>query len=168
MKSFIIVSMLCLAFGLSVNAQDAQYVGTWIFHNEATFNEDDGSCSHATWDHYIRIDVEDNSFFVRLKLVGKDVEGRDFQTRREGENVVINPDGSISFDDYLSKKEYDNEDHLYWTVWYHYDAKYEGGRLKVSEKLMGEGRNSNGYLVKDEKDLHHVERRTYYNEKDNW
>lgn len=53
--------------------------------------------------------------------------------------MVLNPDGSISFDDYLSKKEYDKDNGLYWTVWYHYVAKYEGGRLKVSEKLMGEG-----------------------------
>ena len=161
------VLVFCLVCALA-NAQDSRYAGTWKCHSEETFEEDNGEKSRAMWDHFIRIDIEDQQTYVRLKLIGTNVDGRDFQTRREGENIINNPDGSISFNDYLCKNEYDKDDHLYWTVWYHCVAKYEGGRLKVSERLMGEGRNNNGYLVKDETNIHPIKQKLYYNEKDNW
>ena len=119
-------------------------------------------------DHFIRIDIEGNHVYVRLKLESKNHKGVPFQTRREGENIYIHTDGSISFDDFLSKNMLDKDDHLYWTIWDHYVVKYEDGRLTVSQELMGEGRNSNGYLVKDEKDISPVKHKIYYNEKDNW
>lgn len=162
------LSILLIASFLGAKAQDKRYAGTWICHEEMTFDEDNGSRIQSSWDHYIRIDLENNLFFVRLKLIGKNVDGRDFQTRREGENVVSNSDGSISFDEYLSKKEYDKDDHLYWTIWTHYIAKFEGGRLKVSERTMGVGCNSYGSIIKDERDLATTKHKIYYNEKDNW
>ena len=161
------VLVFCLVCALA-NAQDSRYAGTWKCHFEETFEEDNGEKSRAMWDHFIRIDIEDQQTYVRLKLIGTNVDGRDFQTRREGENIINNPDGSISFDEYLSKKEIDKDDNLYWTVWTHYNIKYEGGRLKVSEKTMGVGCNSLGSIIKDERDKAFTQQKTYYNEKDNW
>ncbi len=161
MKKLLLLTLLVFTCCIQIDAQDTRLAGTWKWH----IDENGGN---ASWDYYIRIDIENSNVYVRLKLVGNNVDGRDFQTRTEGENVRVNADGSISFDDYLSKKEYDNEDHLYWTVWNHYNVKYEGGRLNVSQKLMGEGCNHNGYLVKDERDISPVKHRVYYNEKDNW
>ena len=161
------LSILLIASFLGAKAQDKRYAGTWICHEEMTFDEDNGSRIQSSWDHYIRIDLENDLYFVRLKLIGKNVDGRDFQSRREGENVKVNTDGSISFDEYLTKKEYDNEDRLYWTVWTHYTIKYEGGRLLSSEKLMGEAYNKNDILVKEDKNRTATQK-VYYNEKDNW
>ena len=160
--------ILFTVFVLGIRAQDTRYSGTWIWHDEMTFGEDNEPRVQSSWDHFIRIDIDGDLVFVRLKLVGKNVDGRDFQTRREGENVVLNSDGSISFDEYLSKKEYDKDDHLYWTIWTHYIVKYEGGRLKVSEKTMGVGCNSSGSIIKDERNVSTTKYKTYYNEKDNW
>lgn len=168
MKKILLLAFLVFACAVKTDAQDKRYAGTWKFHHEETFEEDNEKKSHATWDHFIRIDIEDSNIYVRLKLIGNNVDGRDFQTRREGENINLNSDGSISFNDYLSKNEYDKDDRLYWTVWYYYVVKYEGGRLNVSEKLMGEGRNGNGHLIKDEKNISPIKHKFYYNEKDNW
>lgn len=163
MKKPFLLTFLVFACCIQIDAQDTRLVGTWKCHREAVM----GDGEHYCWDNYIRIEMEDNHLYVRLKQI-TNINGKEHQDRTEGEHIVINSDGSISFDDYLSKKEYDNEDHLYWTVWYHYVIRYGGGRLNVSQKLMGEGRNRNGYLVKDERDNHSVEHKIYYNEKDNW
>lgn len=152
-----------LVFVASAKAQDTRYVGTWKHHREAVM----GDGEHYNWDNFIRIDMEDNHVYVRLKQI-TNVDGKEHQDRTEGEHIVINTDGSISFDDYINKNGYHDDDNLYWTVWYHYVVKYEGGRLNVSQKLMGEGRNHNGNLIKDEKNIHPVEHKVYYNEKDNW
>lgn len=159
--------LLLLLFGIvgicSIDAQDSRYIGTWKYHNEATM----GDGEHYNWDYFIRIDIEDSNIYVRLKLI-TNIDGKEYQKRTEGEHVMVNTDGSISFDDFLSKNEYHQDDYLYWTVWQHYVVKYESGRLNVSQKLMGEGYNGNGYLVKDEKQLHPINHMVYYNEKDNW
>lgn len=166
MRRFFLFSFFVL-YAIGIHAQDYRYVGTWKWHYDSPY--DDETEGPHSQDQYIRIDIEDGQVYVRLKLESKNYKGIPFQTRREGEHVRINSDGSISFDEYLSKNEYDNEDHLYWTVWCHYVAKYEGGRLKVIEKLMGEGRNSNGDLVKDDKNNPaNVKQKTFYNEKDDW
>lgn len=107
--------LICVA---SAKAQDARYVGTWKWHYDSPY--EDGQEGPPPRDEFIRIDIEDSIVYVRLKIIGKDGYGRPFHSRREGENVRVNTDGSISFDKYLSKKEYDNEDRLYWTVWTHY------------------------------------------------
>lgn len=166
MKKLLLLTFIVLACCVNTDAQDKRYAGTWKWHNElAAFNDDN---TLSVWDYFIRIDIEDHNIYVRLKIVGNNVDGKNVQSRREGENVVVHDDGSISFDEYLSKNEYDNDDRLYWTVWTHYVVKYEGGRLNVTEKLMGEGRNRNGYLVKDERDISPIKHKIYYNEKDNW
>lgn len=163
----ILFIILCHIIFLNLSAQDARYVGTWKWHYDSPY-EDEIEGPHSQ-DKYIRIDIEDDLIFVRLKLESKNYKGLPFQTRRDGENVEVNNDGSISFNEFICKKEYDKDDHLYWTVWTHYIAKYEGGRLKVTEELMGEGRDGNGYLVKDDKNNPvNIKQKTYYNEKDNW
>lgn len=160
MKKLFLLTFVVFACCIKVDAQDTRLVGTWKYHR-------DEIGGNASWDYYIRIDIENGNVYVRLKLVGNNVDGRDFQTRTEGEHVRVNADGSISFDDYLSKKEYDNDDHLYWTVWNHYVVRYEGGRLLSSQTLMGEAYNRSGYLVKEDKNRGTTQK-IYYNEKDNW
>ena len=166
MKHFFLVMLFGLIYVASTKAQDARYVGTWKWHYDSPY-DDEIEGPHSQ-DKYIKIDVEDGQFFVRLKLESKNYKGLPFQTRRDGENIEVYNDGSISFDEYLSKKEFDKEDHLYWTIWTHYNVKYEGGRLKVSEKTMGVGCNNYGSIVKDERDKAYTQQKTYYNEKDNW
>lgn len=166
MKHFLFALMfgfVCLA---SAKAQDARYEGTWKWHYDSPY-DDEIEGPHSQ-DKYIRIDVEDGQVYVRLKFESKNYKGLPFSTRREGENIKVNADGSLSFDEYLSKKELDKDDHLYWTVWTHYIVKYEGGRLKVFEKTMGVGYNSFDSIVKDERDNAFTQQKTYYNEKDNW
>lgn len=165
MKKQLLLILLALTCVIKTNAQDIRYVGTWKWHYDSPY--EDGEEGPPPRDEFIRIDIEDDIVYVRLKIIGKDGEGRPFQSRREGENVRVNSDGSISFDKYLSKKEYDNEDRLYWTVWTHYTIKYGGGRLLSSEKLMGEAYNKNGILVKEDKNRTATQK-VYYNEKDNW
>lgn len=151
---------------LNLSAQDIRYAGTWKWHYDSPY-DDEIEGPHSQ-DKYIRIDFEDDEIFVRLKLESKNYKGLPFSTRKDGENIIVNNDGSISFDEYLSKKEFDKDDQLYWTVWTHYNVKYEGGRLKVSEKTMGFGCNSLGSIVKDERDKAFTQQKVYYNEKDNW
>ena len=162
----LLFSFFCSCIVVMLYAQDTRYVGTWKWHYDSPY--EDGVEGIPPRDEYIRIDIEDGQIYVRLKYIGKDGNGRPLQTRREGENVVFNADGSISFNEYICKREYDKDDHLYWTVWTHYVVKYEGGRLKVTEKTMGEGYNSNGYLIKDDEGAHNSVQKIYYNEKDNW
>lgn len=166
MKKVFILTMISLLCAANAMAQDTRYVGTWKWHYDSPY--DDETEGPHSQDKYIRIDFEDDEIFVRLKLESKNYKGLPFSTRRDGENIEINNDGSISFDEYLSRKEYDKDDHLYWTVWTHYNVKYEGGRLKVSEKTMGVGYNSYDSIVKDERDKAFSQQKTYYNEKDNW
>lgn len=166
MKHLLVAMLFGLVFVASAKAQDTRYVGTWKWHYDSPYdNEIEGPHSQ---DKFIRIDIEGDEIFVRLKFESKNYRGLPFSTRREGENIRVNADGSISFDEYLSKKEYDNEDRLYWTVWTHYNVKYDGGRLKVSEKTMGIGYNRFDSIVKDERDNAFTQQKTYYNEKDNW
>lgn len=153
---------------ISINAQDSRYVGTWKWHYDSPW--DDEIEGPHNRDEYIRIDNEDNKFYVRVKIETKNYKGLPIVIRRDGENIEINTDGSISFDGYNCKNEYDNDDHLYWTVWTHYNVKYEGGCLKVIEKLMGIGCNKYGIIVKDDRNKYssNTTQKTYYNEKDNW
>ena len=162
MKRLLLTSLLSLICLMTVMAQDSRYAGTWI-----CLEEEYRSGEHCIWDRYIRIDIEDSNVYVRLKQINN-IDGKISQHRGEGEHVIVNSDGSISFDEYLSKNEYDDDDHLYWTVWEHYVLRYKGGRLNVSQKLMGEGCNSNGRLVEDGKHRNPIKYMTYYNEKDNW
>lgn len=166
MKKLLLLTFIVFASAFKADAQDTRCIGTWKWHYDSPY--EDAQDGMPPRDEYIRIDIEDGQIYIRLKRVGKDGNGHPFQSHREGENISVNTDGSITFDEYLSKNEYDNEDHLYWTVWYHYVVRYKGGRLNVSQTLMGEGRNRNGYLVKDERDISPVKHRVYYNEKDNW
>lgn len=166
MKKILLLTIICLVCTTKTYAQDTRYAGTWKWHYDSPY-DDEIEGPHSR-DEYIRIDIEDSKVYVRLKLESKNYKGLPFSTRRDGENVEVHTDGSISFDEYLSKKEYDKDDHLYWTVWIHYNVKYEGASLKVSEKTMGVGRNSYGSIVKDERDLAPIQQKTYYNEKDNW
>ena len=157
MKKLIVFCMLLVQFCTAAVAQDARFAGTWKYHEDQPLD-----C-----DYYIRIDVEDGEVFVRTKMEGKTYNSKDFQTRYEAENVVVNNDGSVSFDVYKDKKTYDDEDHLYWTIWDHYTVKYKGGRLLSSEKTYMLGFNASGREVKDFSDR--IGRsRVYYNEKDNW
>lgn len=167
MKHFLFALMFGFVYLASAKAQDARYVGTWKWHFDSPYdNEIEGPHSR---DEFIRIDIEDNQVFIRLKLESKNDKNLPFVTRREGENVIVHDDGKISFDEYLGKNEYDQDDNLYWTVWQHYVVNYEGGRLNVIRKLMGEGRNKDGALIKDDKNNpRHIWHKTYYNEKDNW
>lgn len=166
MKKLILLIFFALTCGIEVNAQDARYVGTWKWHFDSPY-DDEIEGPHSQ-DKYIRIYFEDDEIFISLKLESKNYKGLPFSTRRDGENIIVDNDGSISFDEYLSKKEYDKDDQLYWTIWTHYNVKYEGGRLKVSEKTMGVGCNSFGSIVKDEREKAFTQQKTYYNEKDNW
>ena len=165
MKKLLLLILFALICVIETNAQDTRYVGTWKWHYDSPY--EDGQEGIPPRDEYIRIDIEDGQIFVRLKMIGKDGYGRPFQSRNEGENVRINADGSISFDKYICKKDFDKDDNLYWTVWTHYNVKYEGGRLNVSEKLIGKAYNWNDDFVKEENN-HKPIRKIYYNEKDNW
>lgn len=159
MKKAFILFTLALFCSLALNAQDARLAGVWKFHEYSGDKTD-------SWDKFIRIDIDGNDVFISLKTTGV-IDGKKFQSRGEAENVIVNSDGSISFDHYFSKKEYDNQDHLYWTAWDHYKVKYKGGRLFVNVKLMGLGYDNNGHLIKDDRDRPGKDC-VYYNEKDNW
>ena len=154
---------VCLA---SAKAQDTRYVGTWKWHYDSPY--EDGEEGPPPRDEFIRIDIEDSIVYVRLKKIGKDGQGRPLQYRTEGEQINVNFDGSIIFNEFICKNDYDKEDRLYYTAWYRYVVKYEGGRLQASVSYRCEGRNSNGVLISDNKNSTKPENRTYYNEKDNW
>lgn len=166
MKKILFFVTVCLLCATTVIAQDDRYVGTWKWHYDSPY-DDEIEGPHSR-DEFIRIDIEDGMVFVRTKLESKNFKGIPFQNRYEGENVVVNTDGSISFDVFLCKKEYEDSDRLYWTVWYHYTIKYEGGRLLCSERLEGLGYDSYGHIVEDHTELNRATQKTYYNEKDNW
>ena len=165
MKKILLLTLMCLGCFAISYAQNTRYVGTWKWHFDSPY--EDGQEGIPPRDEYIRIDIEDGQVYVRLKMIGRDGYGRPFQSRTEGENIIINADGSISFDKYICKKTYDKCEHLYLTVWDHYVVKHEGGRLISSEKTMGESYNGNGDLVKEEKNREPI-RKIYYNENDNW
>lgn len=155
-----------MLFGLiyvaSTKAQDARYVGTWKWHYDSPY--EDGQNGTAPYDEYIRIEIEDGQVYVRKKLVWKS-NGEGYH--REGENVMINKDGSISFDVYSKKREYDGEDHLYWTAWTHYLISYIGRRLISHENPILEAYDKNGRLV-DKSKMNDPIQKIYYNERDNW
>ncbi len=161
----LLLTLLVFTCCIQIDAQDTRYVGTWKWHYDSPY--EDGQEGMPPHDEYIRIDFEDGKFFVRLKFEGKDGNGRPMQHREEAEDVNENSDGSISFNRYYCKKEFDNDDRLLFTVWTHYIVKYEGGRLISYEKDMSEAYNRNGNLVKEDKNKT-VTQKIYYNEKDNW
>ena len=161
MKHFLfalLFGFVCLA---SAKAQDARYVSTWKWHYDSPY--EDGEEGTPPHDEYIRIDIEDGQVYVRLKVVWKKGDG----PHREGENVIVNTDGSISFDVYSKKREYDSEDRQYWTSWTHYTILYKGGRLISYENPITETYNKNGRLVEKSK-MNEPIQKIYYNEKDNW
>ena len=160
----LLLTFLGLFCILKTTAQDTRYVGTWKYHDEWTHEEDNGEYSYEKRDYYIKIGIEDGAVYVRLKLIYNDRNAK----YAEGENIRINEDGSISFDEYLNRRDYHENSHLFWTTWIHYVAKYEGGRLIVSEKTMAEGCNAQGCLVEDQRDIFPIKQKIYYNEKDNW
>ena len=164
MKKLFLLTLLIFTYCIQIDAQDMRLVGTWKWHYDSPY--EDGQEGMPPRDECIRIDVVDGKIFVRLKFEGKDGNGRPMQHREEAEDVNENSDGSISFNRFYCKKEYDNDDRLYWTVWTHYTVKYEGGRLLSSETLIGRSYNKNGILVKEEL-RGSPERKVYYNEKDN-
>ena len=158
MKKLIVLSIVALLSCMAVMAQDARLAGTWKDSERLPLNDD----------YYIRIDIEDGEVYVRTKVEGLTIDGKDFKARYEAENVVVNNDGSVSFDVYKDKLTYDSEDHLYWTIWTHYTVKYRGGRLLSTEKTYSLGYDSNGHIVEDYSDRTGGKSITYYNEKDNW
>lgn len=161
MKKQLLLILLALTCVIKTNAQDTRYVGTWKWHYDSPYeNGQEGTPPH---DEYIRIDIEDGQVYIRLKVVWKNGDG----PRREGENVIVNTDGSISFDEYTKKKEYDSEDHLYWTARTHYNISYKGGRLISHENPILEAYDKNGRLVEKSK-MNDPIQKIYYNEKDNW
>lgn len=166
MKRIIILSILFVFQLIVIRAQDSRYEGTWKWHYDSPY--EDGVEGIPPRDEYIRINIEDGKVWISIKIEGKDGNGHPFVRREEAEDISENSDGTVSFKRYICKNEYDNEDHLYWTVWTHYIIKYEGGRLKVSEETMGIGCNRSGAIVKDERDVSITVQKTYYNEKDNW
>ena len=166
MKKLLLSAVFSLLCAISVNAQDDRYVGTWKWHYDSPW-DDEVEGPHDR-DEFIRINIEDGKVFVRTKLESKNYKGISFQYRYEGKNVVVNTDGSISFDVFLCTKEFDDDDRLYWTIWYHYTIKYEGGRLLVSQTFHGLAYDSNGHIVKIDDGHSHIEHKTYYNENDNW
>lgn len=159
MKKAFILFTLALFCSLALNAQDARLAGVW------KNSRDSGLPDVKDLQEYIRIDIEDNHIYVSEKMTRK-VDGEFIQTYAEAENITVNPDGSISFDIYLSKNEYDNQDHLYWDVWEHYFCKLKGSRLYVTITFNGKGRDKNGRIVNNgnQATMNYV----YYNEKDNW
>ena len=162
MKHLLVAMLFGLVFVASAKAQDTRYVGTWKWHYDSPY--EDGQNGVAPYDEYIRIDIEDGVVYVRKKLVWKN---NDEGYHREGENVMINTDGSISFDVYSKKREYDSEDRLYWTAWTHYTILYKGGRLISHENPKLEAYDKNGRLVEKSK-MNEPIHKIYYNEKDNW
>ena len=161
----ILFIILYSIISMNLSAQDTRYVGTWKWHYDSPY--DDAQNGLPPHDEYIRIDFEDGKVYVRLKFEGKDGYGRPMQSRLEAEDVNVNSDGSISFNRYYCKKEYDNDERLWLTVWTHYIVKYEGGRLFSSEILMGQSYDKSGNLIKEDLNHHHTQK-IYYNEKDNW
>lgn len=161
MKKLLLI-LLILARCIQIDAQDTRLVGTWKYHYDSP--HEDGQNGTPPYDEYIRIDIEDGKVYVRTKLVWKN-NGEGYH--REGENVIVNTDGSISFDVYSKKREYDSEDYLYWTSWTHYTILYKGGRLISYENPITETYNKNGRLVKKNK-INESIKKLYYNEKDNW
>ena len=155
MRKLVLMIALPMLFCVAAVAQDARLAGVWKYHDQL----------NDWW--YIRIDIEDGDVCVSSKVMGQSTDGNDFQVRWEAENVVVNSDGSISFDVYKDKKTYSTDDHLYWTIWTHFTVKYKVGRLQSTEKTYGLGYNSNGCLVEDISDRS-TRNRIYHNEKDNW
>ena len=169
MKKLIVWGMvavvLLLTGAMSAYAQepDPRLAGVWKRHVEGPGN--------FVWDEFIRVDIDGSQVFVNMKRIGSDDDGKPFQNYRDTKDVTTNSDGSVSFIVSISEKSYDNEDHLYWTVWESYTIRVEGGRLKVTERLKGYGANSQGRIIKDDRDDRagvHTWQHTYFNINDNW
>lgn len=95
----VLLILFIISCTIGIKAQDSRYIGTWKYHNEATM----GDGEHYNWDYFIRIDIEDSNIYVRLKQI-TNIDGKEYQKRTEGEHVMVNTDGSFSFDDFLSNK----------------------------------------------------------------
>ncbi len=165
MKRLILLYLFSITYIIGIQAQDSRYVGTWKWHYDSPY--EDGEEGMPPRDEYIKINIEDGSVWISIKMEGKDGNGHPFVSREEAEDIRVNSDGSISFRRYICKKEYDNDKQLYLTVWDSYTVRYAGGRLISNEEVNEESYSANGILVKSE--YHKMPRKkTYYNEKDNW
>lgn len=157
-KKALLLFALPMLFILSAMAHDSRLAGVWKYQE---------NLDNMNIVYFIKISIEDGNVFIRTKIEGINEYHHEWQTYREAENIEVNSDGSISFDVYSRKNEYDNDDHMFWTSWTHYIVKYKGGgRLHSIEKWYLYSHNSDGRISKDMSgpSFTHI----YYNEKDNW
>ena len=163
----IIFTFFYFAITTITSAQDPRLQGVWKYHFDSYYDESVEVHIIPSWDDYLRIDIGDDEVFISMKRVGKYGNGTPYTKREEPEDIRVNEDGSISFKKYLIKKDYNEDDHLYHTMWWSYTVKYSGGRLVVVRDTNVEYYNSNGNLVKSS--CHEEpEKIIYFNEKDNW
>ena len=164
MKKLIVIRMLTvlllLAGAASASAQDPRLAGVWKRHVSWS--------GIIEYDRFIRIDIDESRVFVAIKEMGNNDDGRPFQIYKDARNITVNSDGSVSFVTYFAEKELDNEDHLYWTVWDSYTIRAEGRRLNVTERTQSYAENSQGRIIKDQRNIHSPDRYTYFNINDNW
>lgn len=154
--------VLLLAGASSAYAQepDPRLAGVWKRHVIGP--------GHYKWNDFIRVDIDGSQVFINLKADGTTDEGEQFQRYDDAKDITINSDGSVSFNVSVSERDYDEQDHLYWTVWKSYTIRWEGGRLKATERLQGYGANSQGRIIKDQRDTFSIYLHTYFNINDNW
>ena len=160
MRWKVVLVAICLVCAFVASSQDANIAGVWKRH----FTH----ASSAEWDKFIRVDIDGPQVFVGIKEIGIDANGKPFQRYNEAKDITINSDGSISFIVNFSVRELDDEDHLYWTGWDRYTIRLTGKRLNVTEKGEAYGANSQGRIIKDQRNLASPKQYTYYNINDNW
>lgn len=158
----ILAVVLLIAGAVSAYAQepDPRLAGVWKRHISGP--------GKFEYDRFIRVDIDKSRVFVAMKEIGTDDDGKPFQRYKDARNITVNSDSSVSFITYISERDYDKGDRLYWTVWYSYTIRAESGRLNVTEWLQGYGANSQGRIIEDERNRFSPNHHTYFNINDNW
>lgn len=155
-----VLSLLVGAVSSYGQEPDPRLAGVWKRHIIGAGN--------FVWDQFIRVDIDGSQVFVSIKKIGSDDDGKPFQYYDDAKDITINSDGSVSFSVYYCQREYDDEDHLYWTQWDRYTIKNEGKRLNVTVKWEAYGANSQGRILRDRRSLTSPQHFTYFNINDNW
>ena len=148
--------VLLLTGAMSAYAQepDPRLAGVWKRHIDRP---------NIKKDKYIRVDIEGSEVFVSVKEIGT-IDDQSFQNYDDAEDITVNSDGSISFNVYLAKNEYDEG--VYSSTWESHTIRVKGGRLISIEKQRGCEKDSKGNILDDY--VIPFGNYTYFNINDNW
>lgn len=162
MKRIILLFIFSITHSIVISAQDSRYVGTWIYHYPGYYV--DGEEIWPKQDRYLRIDENNGNWFVSIKYGN----GGEFWGYSEATHVMLNNDGSLSFNEHYDNKVKHNNgitSHCY----HKYTAMITGNTLHVKPLFVSFWYDRNGILyAQTEQEEKPDAICVYHNEKDNW